>query len=101
MVNDLGHAAGNGSQSVLAGLEQLDHIRDGPRIAQVDRIPILDLGAGDVQLAIPAGIAHCLLLESQTTWGVTRPAMPEPLHKVGATVPLCVLMRVGYERGRV
>ena len=98
---DLGHAAGYGREAVLAGLEQLDHVLDGPHIAQIDRIPVLDLRAGDVQPALPAGVAHCLLLESQAARRMARPAVSEPLDKIGAAVPQRVLLRIGLERRRV
>ena len=82
-------------------LSSLDHVLDGPHIAQIDRIPILDLRAGDVQPAISASVAHGPFLESQTARRVTRPAVSKALHKIGAAVPERVLLRIGYERRRV
>ncbi|MPL93023.1 hypothetical protein SDC9_39147 [bioreactor metagenome] len=99
MRDHVDHAARDSGKAVLPGLQQPHHVGDGPQVAQVDGVPVLDLRARQELVALRPGAVHGDLLEADAARRVAGAAMAEALHQIGAAVPHRILRRIRGEGG--
>ncbi len=97
-MHDLGHAAIGGGKTVMAGLQEFRDLRRRPAVAQVDGVPTVNGRSGEEVFAAVAGLTHGLFLKREPTRRMAGAAVAQPLHDVGAAIPLRRFGGIGLER---